>query len=293
MPWAYALPIALGVVTVVAVTVILVEVVPAFLDDLERERRDRDRRRIAGQRRMVEVQAVPQGAGTGIEAQQGLHGYEVRQRKGAPSQSHSPNAQAEQGRYEIRSPTRDSPQHVLGASEFENDDDVPLAQLSGRTTPAIDASALPEGGRMVETVDNAGVKASISATQPASTATDAPELLTAVEETLFVPNASNDSDDPFTDAHASPLLTSSKSPTLAPSSPTCDTAPLPDLLSAEEAGWVIPSTSPSIAGGSDEDGWSRLSDEDEFESVAESASGSGASRATEEWAKVHARAAAL
>lgn len=97
MPWAYALPIALGVVTVVAVTVILVEVVPALLEDLERERRDRDRRRITGQRRMVEVQAVPQGSGTGVEAQQGSYGCEVRQRKGAPSQSHSPNAQAEQG----------------------------------------------------------------------------------------------------------------------------------------------------------------------------------------------------
>lgn len=146
---------------------------------------------------------------------------------------------------------------------------------------------------MVETMDDTGVKASISATQPASTATDAPELSSAVEGALFVPNDSTDSDDPFTDAHASPLLTSSKSPTLAPSSPASDTAALPDLLSAEEAGWVIPSTSPSIAGGSDEDGWSRLSDEYEFESVAESASGSGASRATEEWAKVHARTAAL
>lgn len=97
MPWAYALPIALGVVTVVAVTVILVEVVPAFLEDLERERRDRDRRRIAGQRRMVQVQAVPQGAGTGVEVQQGTHGSEVRQRKGAASQVQSSSVQAEQG----------------------------------------------------------------------------------------------------------------------------------------------------------------------------------------------------
>ncbi|BGP29747.1 hypothetical protein JCM10296v2_001492 [Rhodotorula toruloides] len=292
MPWAYALPIALGVITVVAVTVILVEVVPALLEDSERERRDRDRRRIVGQRRMVQVQAMPQGAGTGVEVEQGAGGYDIRQRKGASSQVHSPGVQAEQGRYEIRSPTRESPQHVLGASEFENDDDVPLAQLPGRTTSAAAASALPEEGRAVEMTAERAVAASLSASQAATAATNPSAPPATADDIFFVPDDPTDSDDPFTDAHASPLLTS-KSPTLAPSSPTSDTAPLPDLLTAEEAGWVIPSTSPSMAGGSDKDGWSRLSDEDEFESVAESASGSGPSRATEQWAKLHARAAAL
>lgn len=97
MPWAYALPIALGVVTVVAVTVILVEVVPAFLDDLERDRREQERRRIARQRQMVPAHAVSQGVGTAVEVQQGTHGQEVRQRKGASSQVSPSTVQAEQG----------------------------------------------------------------------------------------------------------------------------------------------------------------------------------------------------
>ncbi|GEM09007.1 hypothetical protein Rt10032_c07g3024 [Rhodotorula toruloides] len=279
MPWAYALPIALGVVTVVAVTVILVEVVPAFLEDLERDRRDRERRRIAGQRRMASVQAVPQGAGTAAEMQQGTHGYK---------------------RYEIHLPTRDSPQHVLGASEFENDNEVPLAQMPGRATPAAATSELTGAKQTPEDSSEAAAEVSTSASGPIPTATDAPAPSVAANEFLFVPNESTDSDDPFTDAQASSLATSSsslplsKSATLEPSSPTSDTAPLPDLLTSEsdDAGWVIPSTSPSLAGGSgsDEDGWSRLSDEeDDFTSV--SGAGAEPNGATEEWAQVHGSAA--
>ncbi|GAA5854755.1 hypothetical protein JCM8547_004059 [Rhodosporidiobolus lusitaniae] len=78
----YALPIALGLVTAAAVVVVLVEVVPRVLDDLERQREREEAERRRRGRVSVPVRAsVEQGRTTGVEQGQDEWTYEVRQRK--------------------------------------------------------------------------------------------------------------------------------------------------------------------------------------------------------------------
>jgi len=87
MPWAYAVPLGVGLIAVAAVAVILIEVVPAVLEERSRERHRR--RRLA---RPVRHRAdtpppayhdtVDESARTsGVELPEGGWKYEVRRRK--------------------------------------------------------------------------------------------------------------------------------------------------------------------------------------------------------------------
>jgi len=75
MPLYYALPLAFGLTGAIAITLVLIEVVPRVLEERER-RKSREGRAVARKRREEPVQA------RGSARDENGWGYKIRQRKG-------------------------------------------------------------------------------------------------------------------------------------------------------------------------------------------------------------------
>ncbi|GAA5844397.1 hypothetical protein JCM11251_007597 [Rhodosporidiobolus azoricus] len=163
----YALPLTLGLFGAVAVAVILVEVVPRVIEDHERRRRERERTtrgRIA-----IAVSAAPEardGGATVVQGgerraeEQGDWNFKVRQRKArkAADEDH------------LLSPTS-MPHHVLGsdleATDVENNENVPLAHLSSRSSRShTPSSGLNTAKRLTPAVTGVSTATGTTGTAP-------------------------------------------------------------------------------------------------------------------------------
>ncbi|GJN88170.1 hypothetical protein Rhopal_001135-T1 [Rhodotorula paludigena] len=273
MPWIYAVPIGVGIVAAAAVAVILLEVVPAVLDDLDRERTNRRRRR-----ELVPVAPVAaQASSSSAQVHEGGLGYAVRKRRARqhivdqtdrfdgddervcsslpvlrtrPAQQ--ANAFVEQDRYQLHPVSQES-HHVLGdtssvvPSDFElggdaSDDDVPLARLSPtrKTFSVVDGDETPKLGEQTRSSGSSTESSpSTTGTEPLIPAPSSPGPVSASGKPSSAARAGLqlDAHDPFSDAAAS-------SSTLFASSSPDSSSSLPQIESRD----VTPSVaSPSLA----------------------------------------------
>ncbi|GAA5909908.1 hypothetical protein JCM8208_000986 [Rhodotorula glutinis] len=302
MPWAYAVPLGVGLVAVAAVAVILIEVVPAVLEERARERHKR-RRLARPVRHRVETppptyhDTVEESARTsGVEVPEGGWKYEVRRRKGAAAtRAAGRSDDAEQSRYRLE-PLHHEPQHVLGdstaaESDFalgthdDSDDETSAPRRENAVEPAPELHSRTASDSLSEPSTASFVSPPLSTSSRldagadlATTSTPLPMAPPPVEENPFadlVSSAAPPTSSPLDTA--SPALSCASfapiSPTSAPTTTLIPAAPpsKPDSpASADE--WVLPSPAPSapasLSGDAapsavDDDGWSRLSDEED------------------------------
>lgn len=328
MPWAYAVPLDVGLVAVAAVAVILIEVVPAVLEE---RRSARSRRRDRGPRRLAKpvrhrAETPPpaydgvdmqEGARTsGVEIPEGGWRYEVRRRKGAAAAARKSGDTDEvrlsflepahldqrdtysrivaQERYRLEPLPHAEPQHVLGESSVtesdfalsthdDSDDEVPLSKLTAsHVAPEVSTPARSHSRAASDSAPPSEPGTLPFVSPPLSTSSQLEEPENVVITSTPPPATVEAKEDPFADAAgpvqpqplpdiSSPLETSSPALSLAssfaPISPdSAAHAPLPlkHDSPASVGGWVLPSPAPSLAATlSDDDGWSRLSDEED------------------------------
>ncbi|GAA5864702.1 hypothetical protein JCM1840_002205 [Sporobolomyces johnsonii] len=260
MPY-WALPLAFGLVGAVAVTVILVKVVP---EELERRRRlERQRQALERRREMVAVGVrstggSEQGESTARESERGNWAYEVRRRQGARG--------GEEDSTPLLSGT--NVQHVLGHASSVADSDVePSSDLDLGPLP----STSPVPSREQSPVRRFVASGSLTPSEPSRPATVpllSPAPLSPIERlidvseaethpVLPVPSNTESTPDPL----SSPSLSAAdaaKEPDLAAAGPTSTPTPLFEL--DDEDGWVrSPTLSAHSSAGSDE-GWTKLGD---------------------------------
>ncbi|GAA6001808.1 uncharacterized protein JCM10292_005919 [Rhodotorula paludigena] len=280
MPWIYAVPVGLGIVAAAAVAVILLEVVPAVLDDLDRERTNRRRRR-----ELIPVAPVAaQASSSSAQVHEGGFSYAVRKRRARrhimdqtarfdgddervrsslpllrtrPAQQ--ANAFVEQDRYQLYPVSQES-HHVLGESssvvpsDFElggdaSDDDVPLARLSPtrKTFSIVDGDETPKVGEQTRSAGSSTESSpSTAGTEPLIPAPSSPGPVSASSKTnsLEPTGVQVDAQDPFSDA------TASSSTLFASSSP--DSSPSPPQNESRD---VIPSVASSSLANESIGGW--------------------------------------
>ncbi|GAA5918184.1 hypothetical protein JCM5296_004406 [Sporobolomyces johnsonii] len=282
MPY-WALPLAVGLVGAVAVTVILVKVVP---EELERRRRlKRQRQALERRREMVAVGVhstggSEQGESTARESERGNWAYEVRGRRGARG--------GEEDSTPLLSGT--NVQHVLGNASSVADSDVePSSVLDLGPLP----STSPVPSREQSPVRRFVASGSLTPSEPSRPATvpllsPAPlspiERLVDVSEaetgpTLPIPSSTESAPDPL----FSPSLAAdaAKEQDLTAAGPT--STPTPLFQVDDEDGWVrSPTLSAHSSAGSDE-GWTKLGDVSSDEE-AEAQAG----KVTRGWAAVKA-----
>ncbi|GAA5934460.1 hypothetical protein JCM3775_000363 [Rhodotorula graminis] len=300
MPWAYAVPLGLGLVAVAAVAVILIEVVPAVLEERARERHRR-RRLARPVRHRVEtpppayrdVAGEDSARTSGVEVEDGGWKYEVRRRKGtATTRAAGHSDAAEQGRYRLE-PLYHEPQHVLGdsttaaESDFalgthdDTDDEAPVE--SDRKAPSRASSSSSSEPGTAPLVSPTLSTSSRLDTDVRNVTSSAPPAITPppVEENPFADLASSTAPLPLTSSPldtASPALSCSSFRPISPI-PTSPVALAPVAATSKSASpasadeWVLPSPAPSapasVSGDAaadtdvDDDGWSRLSDEED------------------------------
>ncbi|TNY18709.1 hypothetical protein DMC30DRAFT_40567 [Rhodotorula diobovata] len=325
MPWAYAVPLGVGLVAVAAVAVILIEVVPAVLEE---RRSARSRRRDRGPRRLAKpvrhrAETPPpaydgvdmqEGARTsGVEIPEGGWRYEVRRRKGAAAAARK-SGDTDDERYRLEPLPHAEPQHVLGESSVaesdfalsthdDSDDEVPLSKLTAsHVAPEVSTPARSHSRAASDSAPPSEPGTLPFVSPPLSTSSQLEEPENVVITSTPPPATVEAKEDPFADAAgpvqpqplpdiSSPLETSSPALSLAssfaPISPdSAAHAPLPlkHDSPASVGGWVLPSPAPSLAATlSDDDGWSRLSDEeDEWREVGGPATEAGGGLQLEE-----------
>ncbi|GAA5847832.1 hypothetical protein JCM9279_006656 [Rhodotorula babjevae] len=314
MPWAYAVPLGVGLVAVAAVAVILVEVIPAVLEERSRERHRR-RRLARPVRHRVETpppayrSTVEETARTsGVEVPEGGWKYEVRRRKRTTATGSAARSEdAEQNRYRL-DPLVHEPQHVLGGdstaaeSDFalgnhdDSNDDVPTVlcgsaaasppgsrSRTASTSPS-EPSTAPFLSPPLSASSRLGAGAELattSSTPPVGPPTvEANPFADLVSSTAPLPSSSSPLDT------ASPALSCASfapispipvsPPVLAPAAPVSKPA---SPASADE--WVLPSPAPSAPASLSGAGKACSDDEDGWSRLSDE---------EDEWAEVRARA---
>ncbi|BGP45658.1 hypothetical protein JCM10450v2_001488 [Rhodotorula kratochvilovae] len=297
MPWAYAVPLGVGLIAAVAVAVILIEVVPAVLDERSRARAERERRRraarlVASARAVTPPHVMREGArASGVEVPEGGWKYAVRRRsartRSAGGAGTGSDGDDEGDRYRLR-PLAHESHHILGdassvaASDYElgargadssDDDDVPLAKLS----PTRGTFAVPDEGETPARSRASSGAGSAPGTAPffsppLSTSSRFEGSTTAAEAPTEL-RKKDAEEDPFTDdaAATSSTLFATSSSSSHESSPALSSASFFAPVSAPShdspastGGWVLQSPTPSTTSlGTDDEGWARLSDEDD------------------------------